>query len=590
MPSKNVLERLETVTSAGQSGRLMLTVLGMGAGKARYTLNGKEVEADLAPVALVELLPEEELPDRVLALCTPEAKNETWPKLEKLLQGRLCVEPVDIPAGDDEDGIAKFLEAVTRAVPRDVDLTVDVTHGFRHLSFLTYVSVLYLAALRGVRVRGAYYGLLNRDAPSPFLDLRPLLELPRWVHALEVLGETGSALPMAELLGADSQAAPLARDISRDLRRLSEAYLSGLPLELGLQARKMGEHNKPLGRLLKNERLPLERELRDQLAEIIKPFELEAPVSGQGWKKDIALSECELLRQTCIIDDLLGHGHTATALGLMDEWTVSWVIWRRRPDAEWLNYPKVRKRAASLLGAIAALRKAPELRADLTEEQRSLGDFWNELTELRNGYNHYGMRRQDLNDENINGKVDKIRKYWDTTLKSLPGFSLSIGDSPGGLVLVSPIGLRPGVLFSAVMACQAGENLEEPTTCLIICSKKSEDKIDGALKQAGYGGRFEPLLLEDAFGGGSEEIERLVKDARKHLIGADEVVVNVTGGTTLMGLAAEAIASKARHFARPTRRFGLIDRRPTDQQDADPYQAGEPFWLDGPEDDDANRD
>ncbi len=585
MPSKNVLEKLETVTSTGQPGRLMLTVLGMGAGKARYTLNGKEVESDLAPVALVELLPEEERPDRVLALCTPEARNETWPKLEELLRGRFCVEPVDVPAGDDQDGIAKFLEAVTRAVPRDVDLTVDVTHGFRHLSFLTYVSVLYLAALRGVQVRGAYYGLLNRDAPSPFLDLRPLLELPRWVHALEVLGETGSALPMAELLEADSQAAPVARDISRDLRRLSEAYLSGLPLELGLQARKMSERNKPLGRL------PLERELRDQLAEIIKPFELGAPVARQVLKKGIALSEGELLRQACIIDDLLNHGHTATALGLMNEWTVSWVIWRRRPDAEWLNYRKVRKRAASLLGAIAAIRKTPELRADLTEEQRSLGDFWNELTELRNGYSHYGMRPQDLiSDKNINGKVDKIRKYWDTTLKSLPGFPLSIGDSPGGLVLVSPIGLRPGVLFSAVMACQAGENLEEPTTCLIICSKKSEDKIDGALKQAGYGGRFEPLLLKDAFGGGSEEIERLVKDARKHLIGADEVVVNVTGGTTLMGLAAEAIASEARRFARPTRRFGLIDRRPTDQQDADPYQAGEPFWLDGPEDDDANRD
>ena len=53
-----------------------------------------------------------------------------------------------------------------------------------------------------------------------------------------------------------------------------------------------------------------------------------------------------------------------------------------------------------------------------------------------------------------------------------------------------------------------------------------------------------------------------------------------------MGLAAEALASTARGMARPVRRFGLIDRRPADRQMADPYQTGEPFWLDRPGDED----
>ncbi len=108
-------------------------------------------------------------------------------------------------------------------VSGEVDLTVDVTHGYRHFSFLTYIGVLYLAALRGVRVRGAYYGLLRSDAPSPFLDLRPLLALPRWIHALEVVRETGSTLPLAEALdgGAQDRSAT-ARDIARDARRREE--------------------------------------------------------------------------------------------------------------------------------------------------------------------------------------------------------------------------------------------------------------------------------------------------------------------------------------------------------------------------------
>ena len=66
--------------------------------------------------------------------------------------------------------------------------------------------------------------------------------------------------------------------------------------------------------------------------------------------------------------------------------------------------------------------------------------------------------------------------------------------------------------------------------------------------------------------------------------------MNVTGGTTLMGLAAEELAATARSLACPVRRFGLIDRRPAGQQEVDPYRTGEPFWLDSGEEGDANRD
>jgi len=81
--------------------------------------------------------------------------------------------------------------------------------------------------------------------------------------------------------------------------------------------------------------------------------------------------------------------------------------------------------------------------------------------------------------------------------------------------------------------------------------------------------------------GGLEEIERIVKEARPFLVGAKEVLVNITGGTTLMGLAAEALAKEAGNFARPVRRFGLVDRRPPGEQREHPYQAADVFWLDG---------
>ena len=72
----------------------------------------------------------------------------------------------------------------------------------------------------------------------------------------------------------------------------------------------------------------------------------------------------------------------------------------------------------------------------------------------------------------------------------------------------------------------------------------------------------------------------MVEVAAAHLLEGLEVLVNLTGGTTLMGLAVERIACQTRRLGRPVRRFGLIGRRPREQQLAHPFVAAEPYWLD----------
>ena len=571
---------------------VLLTLLGMNPQEARYRIENKTVDATLAPIALFELLPEADRPDRILALCTPEAKGASLPILEDGLSGQCVVKPVDIPAGNSQANVHSFLATVAAAIPERADLTVDVTHGFRHFSFLTYVAVLYVSALRGIRIRGAYYGMLSRNDVSPFLDLRPLLELPRWLHALQVLKDTGSAASIARILNDGSQG-QASRRIAKRLSQFSEAYLSGLPLELGRHADEFEQQSmKPLKKLLqKDHALPLGNELADQLAGFLKPLALGSQVSGSGWKQKMALSKEELERQAAVIDNLLRHGSVTAALGLMNEWTVSWVIWvRAERKSEWLDYRKVRRDAASRLGAIRAIGNDSELCSLLTKEQRLLGAFWRKLSDLRNGYHHHGMRPQVLiGDAQTDNALQHVREYWTTTLRSCPeNFGFSLRGSSGGQVLVSPIGMRPGVLYSALHACKRvnGENML--SNCLVICSPETQGRIDEAVKRAGYHGPVKSLVFEDAFGGGSNEIKRIVATGRRHLVGAKAVLVNVTGGTTLMGLAAEALANAGRRLACPVRRFGLIDRRPTKEQEDNPYRAGEPFWLDLEGDEDAD--
>ena len=81
---------------------LLLTVLGKDPTPARYTLGEREIESRLAPLALFELLPEEDRPDRMLALCTPEAKQDSWPLLEDALDARCPIEAAEVPSGDGQ--------------------------------------------------------------------------------------------------------------------------------------------------------------------------------------------------------------------------------------------------------------------------------------------------------------------------------------------------------------------------------------------------------------------------------------------------------------------------------------------------------
>jgi CRISPR-associated DxTHG motif protein len=564
-----------------EEGPMLVTVLGTNPKRACYTLGGQSAETDLAPLALVKLLPSERRPARIVALCTPEAAKESWSLLEAGLDGTgigLTKPPIPSQALTD---VAVFLEIVSRSIPVEdppAALLIDVTHGFRHFAFLTLLAIQYLSALRRVPLRGAYYGLWRpvEKGPSPFLDLRPLLELPDWIHALRAFDESGDASQLAALVEAASNQS--ARDTASTLRHISEARSAGLPLELGqLSTSFRGNRKKPFREALKVRGALLGDELWRRLDEPLAKFSFSEPVQGQGWKNQVALTTAELSRQAAHVDDLLDRGSIAMALGLMNEWTVSWAALRIDRAGSWLDYHSGRTVAATTLSSLAALACDQALGGGLSDEQRAVGRFWRDLCDLRNGFHHHGMRPQVLvgpGAADVRNKLDAVCAQWQT-LKCAP--DMPITPPATGRLLVSPIGRRPGVLYSAVEACRLDG--EVPEACLVLCSSETSTAIDDALAHAGFRDDVQRLCISDPYGGQSE-IECLVRDARKHLVGAQEVLVNITGGTTLMGLAVSAIAVEAQRLARDVRRFGLVDRRPPSEQDADPYRAGEAFWLD----------
>ena len=643
---------LDSGESTRSRKHLLLTVLGISPQPAMYTLGGRNYEANLSPLALLKLLKPEDRPNQVLAICTPEAKDRSWPTLQSglsELNADLTAELVGVPNTGNPGDVGDYLTAIAAKIPNNVDLTVDITHGFRHYSFLTYAAVLYLSALRGIRVRGIYYGMLqDLSATSPFINLRRLLESQNLIYAVRTLRDTGSAMPLADALEAYvvddptyglAAGSPGSKELVSDLFALSEAHASGLPLEFGERVHSVlqlaRERQRERQRRLKIQKAQeaqaekLEQqgagsdvvatsladfavyinlqseeatddgptigdllfgpELFVQFRSTLEPLELRA---GANWKNNVELDEDELKRQARIIDYQLGCHNTSTAIGMMVEWTVSWTAWCKKDAKDWLQYNESRRRATEALNQIKPGCCHSEAGQCVCSAPRKcrLSKFWCDLTKLRNSTHHHGMTKNDLLAGDDRGaKIRSVREYWDGTLKVCPDYSDLLEPVPATdkRVLVSPVGMTPGVLLTALEACRSDDDIGEPSLCIIVCSNESKAMVDEALRTHGkYEGEIHTLIFQDPQGGVSE-LDRVTGSAHHLLEDAQEAVVNVTGGTTLMGVAVEKIASNAQKIARNSpgsrsrvRRIGLIDRRPREQQESDPYVVGDVIWID----------
>jgi hypothetical protein len=148
-------------------------------------------------------------------------------------------------------------------------------------------------------------------------------------------------------------------------------------------------------------------------------------------------------------------------------------------------------------------------------------------------------------------------------------------------VLITPVGLSPGVLWTALQKV-------EPDFLLIMCSPQSQASLERFLGHAGsqmYEHRqFTVCRVEDAFTGFDESYDALKRALEVKLAAFDdwydlEFVVNLTGGTTCFQYTVERIARELEAAGRKVRRVALIDRRPPEEQRKDPWVVGEIIEL-----------
>ncbi len=117
------------------------------------------------------------------------------------------VVPRLIPFGHDIDEQYAILQAVADIVPPNGGVSFDLTHGFRHIGMVGFLSAFMLERIhkRNLRVRGLWYGALDmtHDGLTPVLRLDGLARVQRWLDALNRFDATGDYGVFAPLLIED---------------------------------------------------------------------------------------------------------------------------------------------------------------------------------------------------------------------------------------------------------------------------------------------------------------------------------------------------------------------------------------------------
>ena len=133
---------------------------------------------------------------------------------EKL--GLECILKI-IPYGMNEQEQSEILKIMAGDVHSNEHVSLDLTHGLRHLPMLGLLSAMYLKTAKQVSIEGIYSGALEltKNNITPVIRLDGLLKISSWINALDGFDKTGDIAPFSDLLqqeGMEEETANLLKE------------------------------------------------------------------------------------------------------------------------------------------------------------------------------------------------------------------------------------------------------------------------------------------------------------------------------------------------------------------------------------------
>lgn len=314
---------------------------------------------------------------------------------------------IEISASEQEaDQWAAFQE-MTKVFDRDAEFILDITHGYRHLPILTFLSAQFIRALNPqCRMKYVYYGLMSEDKTRTFMvDLSKFMQIMDWMNATRLFTTHGKGYELANLLGS-TQDQDLS-EVSKNLRNITDTLelvaAPGVPVIAQdiLDSVNKAQPNQytEIYALLKNE---------------IKQLPEKLSTSDPDWKKYLLLAQW-----------YEGHNQWAKAVLTLREAFVTFV-----GESCGFKYDNFEDRKA-------ISEKVLNKRSDLKKAGfTSLVNLWLDVSSFRNDIGHAQPQRNQAN------TIDRVKALIYKTSSLLPAFE----NNESGLRKMRGIGEANGLV------------------------------------------------------------------------------------------------------------------------------------------------
>ncbi|MDI9633601.1 MAG: TIGR02221 family CRISPR-associated protein [Methanolinea sp.] len=394
------------------SRRTLLSFVGAGPlVPTVYAWQGREVTTPVIQEALAEFFS----PGRVVLFSTAEASQKNLPEVARRVP---ACEEVRIPSGRSEPELWEIFSTVAGTVGEEDAIVFDITHGFRSLPFIAFLSSAYIREVRGARLEAVVYGALEarEGDKTPVFDLTPFVRILDWMGAVRSFAVHGDASGIRGIV--DESVAREFREERGDrglasLREFAarlEAFTLAARMSRPVEAGNFAGRIRDLLPGARGEAARLAPPLGCILDRVEAIGDLAADYPGGGGEIGIP----HLQAQRRLVGYQVERGLYMQAVTLAREWIVSLAIVARGEGEGWLE-KEVREAAEQGLNAHLKEKRGEKFKPteyyDWVARHtagKSLVDAWNRIANIRNDIAHCGMNKTPKKSRNSVQEIGEI--------------------------------------------------------------------------------------------------------------------------------------------------------------------------------------
>ncbi|HPT54968.1 MAG TPA: TM1812 family CRISPR-associated protein [Fervidobacterium sp.] len=538
--------------------RKILTFLGTG----RYeesTIHIDELEfrERVFPLALIRYYkmqkPDEEL--SVFFFLTSEARdNKNWVEytLPSLEAEQVRYEALEIPK--DIETLEKTLGLIKEMIgvlSEGDEVVLDVTHCFRDIPLTASVVALYLKEVLDVKITILYGRFDSVKNETHCTDLTFVTQLVEWIYAARVFKEYGYSNELGALADQRNRRIYKTANLSKKPKYLASMRL---PLQYLTDALRLGSI-RSIRESVRRFLVTFEKEstLNQEIHEYVPELELLMPSIIQRYKmvdtgaSSFVLDEREIATERELMKFYLDTRDIGMALRLAREYMINILLYKEGL-ANFVFDKDKREEVSRFLDETDSLRKA------------------------RNHIAHFGFNDSN-NLTDVNTIEQHLRKLIDTDIDELYNEMMKNKQDleASSYAVVSSLGLTEGALYTIL-------NHYNPNLLIVVTSKEGAKILPNILEKTQFKGECHVVNVQDPYTG-KEEIARVSKEVTGYLENTRKVVINLTGGTTLLNYMLLKVGDEARH-GKTIKTVLAVDKRSYEEQKVNPYADGEVVELD----------